>query len=32
MIDGKNVFDQTVKSDLRTYDSVWKISTGQGDD
>ena len=32
MIDGKNFFDQPVKSDLRTYDNVWNISTGQGDD
>ena len=32
MSDGKNFFDQPVKSDLRTYDNVWNISTGQGDD
>ena len=32
MIDRKNVFDQTVKNNLRTYDSIWKIAIGQGDD
>ena len=32
MIDGKNLFDQLVKNDIRTYYSIWKISTGQGDD
>ena len=31
MIDGKNVFDQLVKSDIRTYDNIRKIATGQGD-
>ena len=32
MIDGKNFSDQPVKSDMRTYDYIWKIATGQGDD
>ena len=32
MIDGKNVFDQPVKSDVRRYDNVGKIAIGQGDD
>ena len=32
MIDGKNFFDQTVKSVMRTYDNIRKIATGQGDD
>ena len=32
MIDGQNVFDQPVKSDLITYDNIRKIATGQGDD
>ena len=32
MVNGQNYFDQTVKNGLRTYDSVWKIATGQGDD
>ena len=25
-------FDQPVKSDMRTYDNIRKIATGQGDD
>ena len=32
MIDGKNFFDQLLKNDLRTYDVIQKIATGQGDD
>ena len=32
MIDGKNYFDQPVKSDVRTYDNIWKIATVQRDD
>ena len=32
MIDGKNVFDQTINSDLKTYENIMKIATGQGDD
>ena len=32
MIDGRNVFHQPVKSDMRTYDSVRKIAIGQRDD
>ena len=32
MIDGKNIFDQPVKSDMRTYDNICKIATSQGDD
>ena len=32
MIDGKNFFDQTVKSVMRTYDNIRKIATGQRDD
>ena len=32
MTDGKNFFDKTVKSNMRTYDSIRKIRTGQGDD
>ena len=31
MIDEKNFFDQPVKNDLRTYDNIRKITTGQGD-
>ena len=30
MIDRKNFFDQPVKSYLRKYDNIWKITTGQG--
>ena len=32
MIDGQNVFNQPVRNDLITYDSISKIATGQGDD
>ena len=30
-IDGKNIFDQPVKNDLRTCDNIQNIVTGQGD-
>ena len=29
--DGQNFFDQPVKNDLRTFDNIPKITTGQGD-
>ena len=32
MIDGRNFFDQPIKSDLKAYDSIRKIATGQCDD
>ena len=32
MIDEKKVFIQPVKSDMRTYNNIWKIVAGQGDD
>ena len=32
MIDGQNIFDQPVKNDMRTYDNIRKIATGQADD
>ena len=32
MIDRRNFFDQPIKSDLKTYDNIRKIVTGQGDD
>ena len=32
LTDAQNFFDQPVKNDLRTYDKIRKISTGQGDD
>ena len=31
MIDGQNFFDQPVRNNLRTYDSIREISTGQRD-
>ena len=30
-IDGKNLFDQPVKNDVRTYDNIRKTAIGQGD-
>ena len=32
MIDGQNFFDQPLKHKLMIYDSIQKITTGQGDD
>ena len=32
MIDGRNFFDQPIKNDLKTYDNITKIATGQDDD
>ena len=32
IIDGKNVMDQPVKNNIRTYDNIRKVSTGQRDD
>ena len=32
MTDGWNFFDEPVKTNLRAYDNIWKIATGQGDD
>ena len=32
MIDGRNSFDQPVKTDLRANDNIGKIGTCQGDD
>ena len=32
IIDGKNFFDQPVKSDIRIYDNIGKNLTGEGDD
>ena len=31
MIDGRNLFDQPINDDLKTYDNIRKIATGQGD-
>ena len=30
--DGKNFFNQPINSDLKTYENIRKIATGQGDD
>ena len=32
MVDGYNFFDHPFKNDMRTYDNIWKIANGQGDD
>ena len=32
IIDGRNLFDQPIKNDFKTYDNIRKIATGQGDD
>ena len=32
MIDGRNLFDQPITIDLKTYDNIRKIVTGQDDD
>ena len=32
MIDCKNVFDQPINTDLKTYENYRKIATGRGDD
>ena len=29
MIDGKNFFDQPINTDLKTYENIRKIATGQ---
>ena len=29
MIDGNNFFDHPVKKDMRTYDNIQKVTTGQ---
>ena len=32
LIVGKNIFDQPVKSNMRTHENIQEITTGQGDD
>ena len=32
MIDGRKCFDQPIRNDIRTYENIRKIATGQGDD
>ena len=31
MIDGKNFFDQPINNNIKTYENIRKIATGQGD-
>ena len=31
MINGKNFFDQPIKNDIKTYENIRAIATGQGD-
>ena len=31
-IDGRNFFDQSINDDIRTYENIRKVATGQGDD
>ena len=31
-IDGKNVFDQPINNNLKTYENIRKTATGPGDD
>ena len=31
VIDGRNLFDQSIKIDLKIYDNIRKIGTGQGE-
>ena len=32
MIDGKNLVDEPINSDIKTYQNIRKNATGQGDD
>ena len=32
MIDGRNIFDQPIRNDIKTYENVTKITEGHGDD
>ena len=32
MIDRKNIFDQPIDNDIKAYENIRKIATGQGDD
>ena len=32
MIDGKNFFDQTISNNLKTYENIRNVATGQGED
>ena len=32
MIDGKSFFDESVKSDIRAFENIWKVATYEGDE
>ena len=32
LIDGRNFFDQSIKNNIKPYENIRKIATGQGDD
>ena len=32
VINGRTLFDQSIKTDLKTYDNIRKIDTGQGNE
>ena len=32
MIDGRNLFDQSIRNDIKTYENIRKSATGQRDD
>ena len=32
MIDGKNIFNDPIKNDIRTHENIWKIATCPEDD
>ena len=32
MIDGRNIFDQPITNNIKTYENIAKNATGQGDD
>ena len=32
VIDGRNIFNEPIKNDLKTHDNIREIATGQGDD
>ena len=32
MVDGKSFFDQPIENDIKTYENIRKITTGEGDD
>ena len=32
MVDGKNFFDQQININLKTYENIRRIATGQGED